>query len=275
MASIDQEVRRLMGKAMHQYDLIRDGDRIAVAVSGGKDSMLLLWLLRERLRHLPISYHLEAVHVDPGFDEDSASQLEEFFRKEGFNYTLLKTDHGPRAHGPENTENPCFLCARLRRTALFKQAQALACPKIAFGHNRDDFIETFLVNICYGGQVSTMLPRQPFFKGEMTVIRPLALVPAFKVEKLARKIGLPIVSTCCPSAGHTKRQEIRDFLDSISRENTKVRGNIFHAMSNINHAYLPPPLGSEAGYTNLLDFRQKKGAAAKPHGSGQEDILPH
>lgn len=242
MAYIDQEVRRLVGKALHHYQLIENKDRIAVAVSGGKDSMLLLWLLRERLKRVPINYDLVAVHVDPGFDTESAGKLEAFFQKEGFRYEIIKTDHGPRAHSPENRENPCFLCSRLRRTSLFKKAQELGCPKIALGHNQDDFIETFFINICYGAQVAGILPKQTFFGGEMTIIRPLALVPAAKVLKLATRLELPIVASCCPSAQNNKRQEIRSIMDTLCRKNPKVRGNIFHAMSHINLDYLPPPL---------------------------------
>jgi tRNA 2-thiocytidine biosynthesis protein TtcA len=118
MAHIDQEVRRLMGKAIHHYGLIADGDRIAVAVSGGKDSTLLLWLLRERLQRVPIRYELVAVHVDLGFDPEPAAQLESFLQREGFTYRILASDYGIRAHSAENRENPCFWCARLRH-ALF------------------------------------------------------------------------------------------------------------------------------------------------------------
>ena len=242
MAFIDQEVRRLVGKALHGYGLIEGGDRIAVAVSGGKDSLLLLWLLRERLSRIPVSYNLTALHVDPGFDSESSDQLELFFRKEGFAYEIIRTDHGIRAHGPENRENPCFLCARLRRTTLFKKAGEHGCGKIAFGHNQDDFIETFMINICYAGQVAAMVPKQVFFGGEMVVIRPLALVPAAKVERLSRRLGLPIVPNRCPSAKINKRHEIRQMLDTMFRKNSKVRGNIFHAMSHVNRDYLPPPL---------------------------------
>lgn len=233
-----------MGKAIHHYRLIEDGDKIAVAVSGGKDSLLLLWLLRERLRRVPIRYELTALHVDPGFETPSADRLEAFFRKEGFQYEILRTDHGPRAHGPENRENPCFLCSRLRRTSLFKMAHDLGCPKIAFGHNQDDFIETFFINICYGGQVASILPKQPFFGGEMTIIRPLVLVSAAKALRLCQRLELPIVESCCPSAQENKRQEIRTIMDTLCRKNPKVRGNIFHAMSRINLEYLPPPLES-------------------------------
>lgn len=242
MTYIEHEVRRLMGKAIHHYELIQDNDRIAVAVSGGKDSLLLLWLLRERLKRVPIHYDLVAVHVDPGFDTEGADRLEAFFRKEGFPYEILRTDHGLRAHSPENRENPCFLCARLRRTSLFKAAHALGCGKIAFGHNQDDFIETFFINICYGAQVAGILPKQPFFGGEVEIIRPMALIPAAKVLRLCQRLGLAVIPNCCPSAQKNKRQEMRTILESLCRKNPKVRGNIFHAMSHVNLEYLPPPL---------------------------------
>jgi tRNA 2-thiocytidine biosynthesis protein TtcA len=242
MAFIEQQVRRLLGKAIHHYNMIENGDKIAVAVSGGKDSLLLLWLLRERLRRVPIDYELIAVHVDPGFDSGSAGRVEQFFESEKFAYEIIRTDHGLRAHSDENRENPCFLCARLRRTSLFQKARELGCEKIAFGHNQDDFIETFFINICYGAQVSSMMPKQEFFGGEMTAIRPLALVPAATVERVCRRLALPVIANCCPSANRNKRQQIRSLLTELYRGNSKVRGNIFHAMSNVNIDYLPPPL---------------------------------
>jgi tRNA 2-thiocytidine biosynthesis protein TtcA len=242
MAYIDKEVRRLVGKAIHHYDLIRDGDRIAVAVSGGKDSMVLLWLLRERLRRIPIHYDLVAVHVDLGFDPRPAAELEAFFESEGFDYRILRTDYGVKAHSPENREKPCFLCARRRRAAIFREARSLGCSKVAFAHNQDDFIETFFINVCYGAQAAAIVPKQPFFGGLITVIRPLALVDSQKVARLARNLDLPVVENPCPSAGKSARTEIRDFLFSLYRKNRKVRGNIFHALSNVNPEYLPPPL---------------------------------
>ena len=239
MAFVDREVRRLLGKGIHHYELIENRDRIAVGVSGGKDSMLLLWLLRERLQRVPISYELTAVYVDPGFDTESADRLEAFFKQEGFRYEIIRTDHGPRAHGPENRENPCFLCSRLRRSALFRKARELGCPKIALGHNQDDMIETFFINICYGAQVAGMLPKQEFFGGELTVIRPFALVPAQSILRVCKNLGLPILQANCPSAAKNQRTEIRNMLEGLFRKNSKVRGNIYHAMSNINFEYLP------------------------------------
>ncbi len=242
MASAYREVQRLMGKGIYHYGLIEDGDRIAVGVSGGKDSILLLWLLRERLRRVPVSYELTAVHVDPGFDTESADRLGAYFTQEGFRHEIIRTDHGPRAHEPENRENPCFLCARLRRSVLFRKAHELGCSKIALGHNQDDMIETFFINICYGAQISGMVPKQKFFDGKMTLIRPFALVPAQSVLKVCKHLGLPVLPTKCPSASSGGRTEIRNMLEGLFGKNPKVRGNIYHAMSNINMDYLPPRL---------------------------------
>jgi tRNA 2-thiocytidine biosynthesis protein TtcA len=252
MASIEREVRRLVGKALSHYDLIHHGDRIAVAVSGGKDSLLLLWLLRERLERIPIRYDLTAVHVDPGFDPPTSDQIEAFFLKEGFAYRIVRTDHGLRAHTLENRENPCFLCARLRRTTLFRQARDLDCRKIALGHNQDDLIETFFINICYGAQTATMVPKQLFFGGDITVIRPLVLVPAAKALRLCQRLGLPIITNACPSAANNKREEMRSLLETLFSNNPKVRGNIFHAMSHVNLEYLPPPLNCRRGVPTLM-----------------------
>ncbi len=242
MAYIDQEVRKLVGKAVHHYGLIDPKDRIAVAVSGGKDSVLLLWLLRERLRRVPIHYDLVAVHVDLGFTPSTAEPLEDFFRSEGFEYRILRTDYGLQAHSPENRENPCFLCARRRRAAIFREARALGCSKVALAHNQDDFIETFFINILYGAQTASIVPRQSFFGGSLVVIRPLALVDSQKVDRMVRRLGLPTVENPCPSVGRNARTQIREFLFGLYRSNRKIRGNIFHAMSHVNLEYLPPPL---------------------------------
>lgn len=272
MASLEGDVRRLVGKAISHYDLIRDDDRIMVAVSGGKDSLLLLWLLRERLRRIPIGYELTAVFVDPGFDPSACHRLEAFFIKEGFDYRIIRTDHGLRAHSPENRENPCFLCSRLRRTTLFRMARDLNCRKIALGHNQDDLIETFFINICYGGQVAGMVPKQLFFGGEITVIRPLALVPAAKAERLCRRLELPVISNACPSAGINKRQEMRSLLETLFEKNPKVRGNIFHAMSHVNLEYLPPPLGGKRGVLTLMHSLLQSQEGTKPYESYENPV---
>lgn len=233
-----KEIKRLMGKAIHNHEMIRDGDHVMVAVSGGKDSVALLWLLSERIKRIPIEYRITAVHVDPGFGANSAGQMESFFLGNGFEHRVIKSDIGPRAHGPENRENPCFLCSRLRRKLLFELAAEIGCNRIAFGHHKDDLIETFFLNVFYGASISTMLPVQEFFEGEFTVIRPLYLVDEGMVRRYAQTMGWDEIKLGCPTAGSSKREEIKDMLKHFYRSNKKIKGNIFHALKNVNPDYL-------------------------------------
>ncbi|MBW1920995.1 MAG: tRNA 2-thiocytidine(32) synthetase TtcA [Deltaproteobacteria bacterium] len=238
MSFAAKEIRRLMGKAIHTREMISEGDHVLVAVSGGKDSLSLLWLLRERLKRVPIEYGIIAVHVDVGFGADSAERMKSFFTEHGFDYRIVRTDIGPKAHGPENRENPCFLCSRLRRKILFELANELGCNKIAFGHHKDDVIETFFLNLFYGASLSTMMPVQDFFQGKLTIIRPMYLIDLALVKRYANSMGWPEIDLGCPSAGSTKREEIRKMLRSFYRGNKKVKGNIFHALHNVRPEYL-------------------------------------
>ena len=210
---VEKKVRRLAGRAVERYGLINAEDRILVALSGGVDSTSLLWLLHDRLSRIPITYKLFAVHVDLGFEGEDYSAVQDWVES--------------------------FLCSRLRRAALFKEAGRLECNKIAFGHNLDDLIETFLINIFYGSQLSTMLPRQPFFGGEITIIRPFSLLDTETISRFHKKQGLPLTANPCPSKKTGKRQEIREILQGLYRKNRKIRGNILAAMHNVNLEYLP------------------------------------
>ena len=238
MAFVAKEMKRLMGKAIHNQQMIRDGDHLLVAVSGGKDSLSLLWLLRERIERIPVEYRITAVHVDPGFGADSAGRMASFFSTNGFDYKVLKSDIGPKAHGPDNRENPCFLCSRMRRKLLFQLAGEIGCNRIAFGHHKDDVIETFFLNVFYGASISTMLPVQELFKGKLTLIRPLYLIDQDLIQRYVRSMGWNRIELGCPSAGSSKREEIRNMLKRFYRSNRKIKGNIFHALQNVNPEYL-------------------------------------
>ncbi len=227
-----------MGKAIHERQMIADGDHILVCVSGGKDSMSLLWLLRERLKRVPIDYRLTAVHVDPGFGAKSGDMMRDFFEANQFEYRIIESDCGPKSHSSYNLENPCFLCSRLRRKAIFELAEELKCNKIAFGHHKDDLIETFFMNILYGASISTMTPVQTFFKGKITIIRPLFMVEEKIITRYVSIMDWPKINLGCPTAGFSKRAEIRTMLDRFYKENKKVKGNIFHALQNVRSEYL-------------------------------------
>ena len=238
MGFVAKEMKRLTGKAIHNQQMIRDGDHVLVAVSGGKDSLVLLQILKERIRRIPISYNITAVHVDPGFGSESAKKMAAFFSTHGFDYRVIESDIGPRAHGPENRENPCFLCSRMRRKLLFELADTIGCNRIAMGHHKDDIIETLFLNIFYGASISTMLPVQELFGGKLTVIRPLYLVEEDLIRRYAEEMGWPRIELGCPSAGVSKREEIKIMLNGLYRKNKKIKGNIFHALQNVNTEYL-------------------------------------
>jgi tRNA 2-thiocytidine biosynthesis protein TtcA len=227
-----------MGKAIHRYGLIQDGDRILVGVSGGKDSLTLLHLLQERRKRVSTQYELIPVHIDLGFDSGRAEVLKNFFETQGLSYHIKFTDIGRKANGPENRENPCFLCSWERRKSIFRLAHRFKCNKIALGHHKDDIIETLLLNIFYSAEISTMLPIQTLFKGKITLIRPLALIEEKKIERFAQEMDLPFGPSGCPSSGKTKRKEVKELIDALERRNRKVKGNIFRSLSNVKLDYL-------------------------------------
>lgn len=233
MAYWEKEIRSLMGKAIHRFGLIKDGDRIMVGVSGGKDSLTLLHLLYEREKRVPISYELIPVYIDLGFGSNQAEILKDFFEKRGLTYHIEFTNIGLRANSPENRENPCFLCSWERRKRIFELAHNLKCNKIAFGHHKDDIIETLLLNIFYSAEISTMLPMQPMFKGSITIIRPLVLIEEKKIERFARQMNLPFSPSGCPVSGRTKREEIKELISTLEQRNGKIKENIFRSLSRI------------------------------------------
>lgn len=233
-----RSLNRAFGKALHRYNLISDGDRIVVGLSGGKDSLTLMHMLSERQARVPVAYDLFAVHIDPGFEGGFSEPLEAYCEKQGFNLRVEYTDYGLKGHSADNRENPCFLCSRLRRKRLFEIADELDCNKIALGHNKDDIIETLFMNICYAGEISTMVPSQSFFEDRFTVIRPLAFVDETLIKSFANDQKFPEFINPCPTASNSKRQEIKALLKELYRSNNKIKGNIFRAMSHIRMDYL-------------------------------------
>ena len=192
--------------------MICDGDRILVGLSGGKDSLTLMWFLTERLQR--------------------------YCRKAGYRLRIEHTDFGVKAHSDENRENPCFLCAWKRRKRLFDIADELDCRKLALGHNKDDIIETLFMNMCYAGEISTMVPFQPLFEGRFTVIRPLAYVEENVIRQFAAEQDFPEFNNTCPSAAVSKRRTVKEMLTRLYSSNDKIKGNIFRSLSRVRPDYL-------------------------------------
>lgn len=232
-------INRLAGKAIRAYDMITDGDRVLVGLSGGKDSITLLYVLNERLKRIPVSYKLYPVYIDPGFGGSYAEELRAFC-KEVFGLELIVeiTDHGPFSHSEKNLHNPCFLCSRLRRKRLFETARDTGCDKLALGHNKDDIIETLFINMLYSGHISTMVPKQSFFMNKFNIIRPLSFVDEKTISKFSVQMNFPVFENPCPSSKKSKRSEIKNILSEIYAMNPNVKGNIFRSMSHVRQEYL-------------------------------------
>ena len=218
--------------------MLHDGDRVVIGLSGGADSMAMMWMLAERLPRIPINYELFPVHIDPGFEGGFSESLKAWSAESGFTLRVEYTDYGILGHSPINRENPCFLCSRLRRKRLFEIAEELGCNKLALGHNKDDIIETLFLNICFSGEICTMVPSQAFFKGRFTVIRPMAYADEELIRAFAREQNFPEYANPCPSANNSKRREIKTILKQLYLSNNKIKGNIFRAMSRVKTDYL-------------------------------------
>ncbi|MBN1913135.1 MAG: tRNA 2-thiocytidine(32) synthetase TtcA, partial [Candidatus Omnitrophica bacterium] len=166
-------ISKRVGKAIMDYRMLEEGDRIAVAVSGGKDSLAMLRVLDDRRAFVPIKYEVVAVHVDLGYPRSCAKALERYFKKIGVEYHIEKCDELKKI---KKKDISCFWCAWNRRKALFEASDRLGCNKIALGHHKDDIIETILMNMFFNGEISAMCPKQELFHGKLTVIRPMAYV---------------------------------------------------------------------------------------------------
>ncbi|MCW7753055.1 tRNA 2-thiocytidine(32) synthetase TtcA [Desulfobotulus sp. H1] len=235
------KISKAVGRAAFQYRMFDSGERIAVGLSGGKDSLTLLRVLVDRQRISAIPYTLHPVYVDPGFDGGFDQDLVRWCAELGLSLTVEKTTHGPLAHSEENRKkSPCFLCALMRRKRLFSIAGDMGCRTLALGHTKDDIIETLFMNMCYAGKIGTMVPRQDLFKGRLRIIRPLSLVDEQQIVKLTRTFPdlFPVFSNPCPSAAHSKRRQIKGFLETLYRQDKKIKNNVFRSMGNVRMEYM-------------------------------------
>jgi len=232
-------LKKWMEKAAIDYDMIDEGDRVLVGVSGGVDSLVLLDLLATPMLYLP-RFEVIAAHIDHGFDSSYGGYtvLERHLEGSGLPFVIKKTDIGIVAHGDANRKNPCFLCSRLRRKEIFTVAEELNCNKIAFGHHKDDIIETLLINMFYGREISTMVPNQSVFNGKYHIIRPLAYLDECLIKRYAREREFPIIENPCPTASASRRAYIKNLLKALEKDNKKIKDNIFKSMSHVKPDYL-------------------------------------
>jgi tRNA 2-thiocytidine biosynthesis protein TtcA len=226
-----------IGRAIADYNLIEDKDKILVAVSGGKDSLTLLKLLNERRKWAPVSYELFAVHVETDYRCAGCAHtrlLKKFFEDNGIKYHIEKI----RILKGKNKKVSCFWCSWNRRKTLFMLADKFGCNKVAFGHHMDDINETLLLNIFYHGELSAMKARQELFKGKVTIIRPLCYVGEDATRRFARESRFPSQICRCPNSQISKRRAVKRIIEDLEKSCRHVRTNVFRSISRVKKEYL-------------------------------------
>ena len=238
---MEHHIRRLSGRAIGDFGLIQNHDRILVALSGGKDSWTLLHVLESLRRRSPVGFSLIAVTVHPGFPGFQTSLMEEYLRAHDFEYRII---HAPihelmlEKLTPDDT--PCALCARIKRGVLYTQARVLGCTKIALGHHREDFIETLLLNQFYNGKIKSMAPLLIADNGLDTVIRPLVYVPEDDIIRYAATAGFPITCCACPACADPdmKRGKIKRLLAGLEHEQPGIKASLLAALADVEPRHL-------------------------------------
>jgi len=228
-------ISKRAGRAIMDYQMLSDGDKIAVAVSGGKDSLTLLRVLNDRRSFVPIKYELLAVHIDLGYPRSYAAKLEKYFRKIKVNYHIEKVDALKKI--PRKEIN-CFWCSWNRRKALFEVAHRFGCQKVALGHHKDDIVETILLNLFFQGEISAMAPKQELFKGAITLIRPLAYVEEYLIKRFAKEEKLLQATCTCPNSITSQRAKMAKIISQIKKVCPDVKTNIFRSLKRIKQDYL-------------------------------------
>ena len=226
-----QKLLSYVRRAVDDYKMIEENDKIAIGLSGGKDSISLLLALSDLRKFYPKKFDICAITVSLGFDGSDFTPMEELCKKIDVDYHVIDTQIGEIIFDARKESNPCSLCAKMRKGALNNKADELGCNKIALGHNRDDIIETFMMSLIFEARINTFQPVSFLEKKKLFSIRPLMYVPESDIKGYIRKNNLPIIKNLCPANGNTKRQEMKDLIKDLCRKYDNADTKIFNAIS--------------------------------------------
>jgi tRNA 2-thiocytidine biosynthesis protein TtcA len=235
-AKLFGKISRLAGRAITDYQMIQEGDKVLIGVSGGKDSLTLLNVMLHRQAIAPIDFEIAAIHVDNGLPAADIPRLEKYLAQLGIPFHIMKKK---LFKDDEPQDLNCFWCSWNRRKAMFEYAQKNGFAKVALAHHMDDIAESILMSQLFKGEVSAMCPRQELFKGKVTIIRPLCYEREEMVIDFARAAGLNTFETCkCPVSEDTQRAAVKKFLREMKKVTPVVTQNVFNSLKNIQKEYL-------------------------------------
>ena len=229
-----QEIMGLARRAIDDYDMIAENDKIAIGLSGGKDSLTMLHALYNLKRYYPKKFDIMAITIHPGSDTFKTDELEKLCDELGIEYVIYNSNITKVVFDIRKEKNPCSLCANMRRGMLNSIAIEHGCTKIALAHHMDDVIETFLMSILLNGKVHTFSPVTYLSRSDVKVIRPFIYVPEKDIRATARKLNYPVVGKCCPMDGYTKREYTKNLIHTLSKDIPKVKSHIFGAIKRSN-----------------------------------------
>ena len=227
-----QQLLSFTRKAVDEYQMIQEGDHIAVGISGGKDSLTLLYALHGLKRFYPNKFELSAITVDLGYEEFDLNPVHELCQELGVPYKVVKTDIAHILFEERKESNPCSLCAKMRKGALNDAVKEMGCNKVAYAHHKDDIIETMLLSLIFEGRFHSFSPKTYLDRMDLTVIRPIMFVDEADVIGFKNKCNLPVVKSKCPVDGYTKRQYAKELVRQLNTEHPGAKNRMFTAILN-------------------------------------------
>ncbi len=229
-----QQLLSYTRRAIDDYGMIEEGDHIAIGISGGKDSLALLHAMNGLMRFYPKKFTIHAITVDLGFQNLDLEAIKDMCKELNVPYTIIQTEIAKIVFDDRKESNPCSLCAKMRKGALYEEMKQLGCNKVAYGHHKDDVVETMLLSLLYEGRFHSFSPNTYLDRMDVTVIRPFLYMNESDVIGFVKKYQLPVVKSPCPVDGHTKREYAKDLLKSLNTTNPGSKERMFTAITRAN-----------------------------------------